>query len=1158
MACLTKDDFNQFTADNFFACNECSQDTKAIVRDKKRKYLAVFKCSNINCTRAPDLVWYKCRVCTHQNQQLSKRLEQHLGNRGHQLQVAAFERRKSKAYVENESICAEPEHYSQSGEKMVTSTDSGLAHPADDSYMENEAPFSHLHEDTSLSPFLEDQISTVQDWRRQVILRSPQPNLDLSVYFPNRDEATPTEGRIRNPENAQYYQCNRQNSGYGPRLLTLLATKGSASASELKETPATTALWCMLLAKLSDRLPICDQQILVVLLAHLSAQNPLPKLLPVPKDYAELRRQFISGRSSIPNLLPRPIIHSMDHGFAYVPIRDILQFHLANGQPLDPLVDLPYCFGRLKARALHGSSPRGKALLAISIDHTNNPQAGTNAQSMVNFPTEVVIWSDGFEANNTKKNRGSAHIVLVSIGTPEHDYHSGCNTYPVSLGPSSSDKSQVLDLMVRDLTQLFYNQSDETNKFYDGASERELSILLRVFCFLQDRPERCQWLCLAHCNGKYAARFGWTGDLSQPAAYTYLPSCSVCHELRMARLQEQECDHCANWCMDGLYFEAPADYPTTFKDCFDEENAVGDIPISAPSDPRLLFRNSSVHLPFRKISFKDLMAASDAAFDMVRNGKWKKKEGNAYLDTFALSPDYSSNICQAAEEGVGEKPLYPATWNLPGVDICHHIDVVMHLCFLGITKANSIDLVSGWLKVQRKSTSFYNKSRPLLKRIKAQSLSWCKAETRFGGYVSENWVAYCLISKFLHQLLSNLAPIDVEYTDPPGVPLSQYNLKQKKAWLLAREIEGIDGKSSKLMVDTTFLCFKSKPEEQWPDIVKPIASKASLIQVNHMIICWQVCMARVMSLDQNPTEGQVMDIDRHIKLFLSAVDEFDSTRRQQATTKDKKVPVWRRKPNYIGLLNYQDTIRQMGPLSQLSELDYKGEASIKDIKRQIKNGLSGNWSYNAMRGYYCDKSYQYVMKDSAIDVAAQLQATKPGETKPAVLDSASAMLDVATHIAGKSLGGGTNNTETKTTFVPRQKNYTRFKDEFTALERLNGIGDTILVSGLVLDNHFYLILREGIRNCIEIKPIAFQKEVCGACYFSYGKVDNAPTYDVPPVSKSSEFFLLLPFLRDNGKIPEDDSNKFYLVTSKWREVTLADGDGYRLQLPIVPGATYGE
>ena len=91
-------------------------------------------------------------------------------------------------------------------------------------------------------------------------------------------------------------------------------------------------------------------------------------------------------------------------------------------------------------------------------------------------------------------------------------------------------------------------------------------------------------------------------------------------------------------------------------------------------------------------------------------------------------------------------------------------------------------------------------------------------------------------------------------------------MKQKRAWLRARQIDDVNGKTKRVVIEEKFNYYVSLPEESRPVIVEIIASKATLQQVEYMLTCWHVCI---------PTDGTIDDIERHIKLFLSAVDDFD-------------------------------------------------------------------------------------------------------------------------------------------------------------------------------------------------------------------------------------------------------------------------------------------
>lgn len=664
------------------------------------------------------------------------------------------------------------------------------------------------------------------------------------------------------------------------------------------------------------------------------------------------------------------------------------------------------------------------------------------------------------------------------------------------------------------------------NVYFDLDSGRELSIFLRVFGFLQDRPERCHWLRLAHGGGRYAGRFGWVADLSKLDQLIFLPSCSGCRELRMRTVgpfQAHACRLCADWDFSNVFFPVPKDYPTVFQDGNDV-----DLPESAPVDPKVC----GTHLPCRRIEVEELKSACSSAFDMIRCGKWAKKEAHVYLETHGISKEFCNEVCESATVPGGSPPKIPASWNIPGVDVRHHIDVPMHLCFLGIAKSNFSELISGWLKSRRQATSFLATSAPFLRSVQKLSLSWCPVEVKFGAYVSEHWVSYCRLSKRIYQPLEHLERTDEEYSDPAGLELQQYHWKQKKAWLLAREVEGIEKKSLKSVIETKFEEFLSLPEEELPTIVRPVVSQARLEDVNNLITSWHACISRLMSLNKNPSEFQVGDIERHIKLFLTFVEEFDKSRRRTQCEQDQTAPpkkkrkketvvqpVWRRKPNYLGLLNYPDTVQLMGPLRMLTELDLKGESHIKHIKNKIQ-GMHGNWAYNAMLKYYQERSFQFVMKDSVHDL------DKEGNSKES-------MVEIARRLAGSALGSG------------KRRRGTNYKIYRTKADAIGSLLAAIPIAGVIVEERFYLVLRD--ETMLEIKPRQWKKQVCGADYFLWEHVE-----DLAPIQESSEYFLLLP----DGLVNTEGA--FYLVSSEWRELVRVNRNGFNfvLELPRIPGASY--
>jgi len=340
-----------------------------------------------------------------------------------------------------------------------------------------------------------------------------------------------------------------------------------------------------------------------------------------------------------------------------------------------------------------------------------------------------------------------------------------------------------------------------------------------------------------------------------------------------------------------------------------------------------------------------------------------------------------------------------------------------------------------------------------------------------------------------------------------------------------------------------------------PKIVQPIASEATLDQVNHLVATWQVFVARLMFLEVLPSEEYCADLDRHIKLFLSAVDKFDETRRNKEKKKAKKVPVWRTKPNYLGLLNIPDCIREMGPIRRLTELDNKGEASIKRVKAKIRNGQKGNFAYNAMAALYRETSFRYVLRDGVMDAKTFMNESLKKELKPGYDEMSSYMLEVGYE---RSLSIALNDGEDESGAVRNCKTAKRYKGcrpfvgssgRTKAIESL--LGDDI-VSGLVLDDRLYFVIKSGNETVgQEIKAIKYRTQVCGADYISYGITGEGDT-DLSN-AKQDEFFLMLPMLDQNGK---RSKGFFYLITSRWREMTHQGEECFSLQLPKIPGASY--
>jgi len=101
------------------------------------------------------------------------------------------------------------------------------------------------------------------------------------------------------------------------------------------------------------------------------------------------------------------------------------------------------------------------------------------------------------------------------------------------------------------------------------------------------------------------------------------------------------------------------------------------------------------------------------------------------------------------------------------------VDPIMHLIFLGITKATK-KLVDKWIKVTKRKISFKLIENELLGSVANMGLDWCKIILTESGWVSDNYLAFARISKWYYHPLDSLA-LEEEYKEPT---------KELKGWLL--------------------------------------------------------------------------------------------------------------------------------------------------------------------------------------------------------------------------------------------------------------------------------------------------------------------------------------------------------------------------------------
>jgi len=115
---------------------------------------------------------------------------------------------------------------------------------------------------------------------------------------------------------------------------------------------------------------------------------------------------------------------------------------------------------------------------------------------------------------------------------------------------------------------------------------------------------------------------------------------------------------------------------------------------------------------------------------------------------------------------------YPM-WELPtswtrGVELTTHIDVCMHLIFLGVVKT-VIGMVQEWAKLRGKATSFLGYLIDTLDSLQDLGVDWCRCilytTGKLGGWVSEKYLGASRVLHWMYGGIHEIAP-DVNVEDP--------------------------------------------------------------------------------------------------------------------------------------------------------------------------------------------------------------------------------------------------------------------------------------------------------------------------------------------------------------------------------------------------------
>ena len=110
-----------------------------------------------------------------------------------------------------------------------------------------------------------------------------------------------------------------------------------------------------------------------------------------------------------------------------------------------------------------------------------------------------------------------------------------------------------------------------------------------------------------------------------------------------------------------------------------------------------------------------------------------------------------------------------------------------------------------------------------------------------------------------------------------------------------------------------------------------------------------------MIMSSSVNDELINQLDRHIRLFLSAVDVLSD-----AVDDTKEKPVWISSYTYMCLMNVPDMMRRYGVIRHYWEGKYFGEGILRDVKPLISH-LYVNWEVNATKRLYQNMGMKCVL-----------------------------------------------------------------------------------------------------------------------------------------------------------------------------------------------------
>jgi hypothetical protein len=269
-----------------------------------------------------------------------------------------------------------------------------------------------------------------------------------------------------------------------------------------------------------------------------NTENSIFKTIQVPTSNEDIDTIFVSGKRSILQNIPRPVVQTTEHKMhAYVSLIDVIANMMAANLPIDRFDDTTSGSPSISNPA--GSHPTSALTLTAKLltKTKNNGISGTQAAHILLIELQEGTnkdeytgylyckeWSDDFDPSHSKDNRNQVWMKTYTICPPTESTRPdrGQHTAVISLGSKSDDHEEVETLITDQLRKL---STGKGISFYHGGLNRMVKMKAGVMSTCVDRPERTKMYSVGDHNGSFSVCWGFASHVDPRRELKCLPSC---------------------------------------------------------------------------------------------------------------------------------------------------------------------------------------------------------------------------------------------------------------------------------------------------------------------------------------------------------------------------------------------------------------------------------------------------------------------------------------------------------------------------------------------------------------------------------------------------------------------------------------------------------